>query len=66
MPNNALTTWECMGCKSGGKVKLNTKEAKEAKDSLHACKSDADDDVIITGISTGITEKSASLANLNE
>jgi len=35
MPNNALTTWECMGYKSGGKVKLNTKEAKEAKDSLH-------------------------------
>jgi len=35
MPNNALTTWECMGCKSGGKGKLNTKEAKEAKD-MHA------------------------------
>ena len=65
MPNNALTTWERMGCKSGGKVKLNTKEAKEAKGSLHACKSD-DDDVIITGISTGLTEKSASLAKLNE
>ena len=41
------------------------KEAKEAKDSLHACKSD-NEDVIITGISTGLTEKSASLAKLNE
>ena len=46
--------------------KLNTKEAKEAKDSLHAYKSDDDDDVIITGISTGLTEKPASLAKLNE
>lgn len=65
MPNNAPTTWECMGCKSGGKGKLNTKEAKEAKDSLHAYKLD-NEDVIITGISTGLTEKSASLAKLNE
>ena len=53
-----------MSCKSGGKVKLNTKEAKETKDSLHTCKSD--DDVIITGISTSLTKKSASLAKLNE
>ena len=65
MPNNAHATWECIGCKSGGKGKLNTKEAKEAKDSLHACKSD-NEDVIITGISTGLTEKSAPLAKLNE
>ena len=65
MPNNALRTWECIGCKSGGKGNLNTKEAKEAKDSLHACKLD-NEDVIITGISTGLTEKSASLAKLNE
>ena len=50
MPNNALTTWQCMGCKSGNKGKLNTKEAEEAKDSLHACKS-GNKDVIITGIS---------------
>ena len=42
MPNNALTTWKCTGCKSGGNANLNTKEAKEAKDSLHACKSDDD------------------------
>ena len=65
MPNNALTTWECMGCKSGGKGKLNTKEAKKAKDSSNAWKSD-NEDVIITGISTGLTEKSTSLAKLNE
>ena len=65
MPNNALRTWECIGCKSGGKGNLNTKEAKEAKDSLHAYKLD-NEDVIITGISTGLTEKSASLAKLNE
>ena len=61
MPNNALATWECTGCKSGGKGKLN---AKEDKDSLHACKSD--DDVVATGISTCSTEKSASLAKLDE
>ena len=61
MPNNALTTWECTGCKSGGKGKLN---AKEDKDSLRACKSD--DDVVVTGISTCSTEKSASLAKLGE
>ena len=57
MPNNALTTWECMGCKSGGKGKANTKEAKKAKDSLHASKLDSED-VIITGISTGRAETS--------
>ena len=51
MPNNALTTWECMSCKSGGKVKLNTEEGKATKDSSSACKSD-DDNVIVTGIST--------------
>lgn len=55
----------CMGSKSGGKGKLNTKEAKEAKDSLHACKSD-NEDVIITGISMGLTEKLAPLVKLNE
>ena len=54
-----------MGCKSGGKGKPNTKEAKEAKDSSNVCKSD-NEDVIITGISTGLTEKSASLAKHNE
>ena len=63
MPNNALTTWECTGCKSGGKVKLNSKVAKESK--MQACNSD-NDDIIITGISTSPTEKSASLAKLNE
>ena len=31
MSNNALTTWECMGCISGGKGKPNTKEAKEQR-----------------------------------
>ena len=63
MPNNALTTWECTGCKSGGKVKLNSKAAKESK--MQACNSD-NDDIIITGISASPTEKSASLAKLNE
>ena len=63
MPNNALTTWECTTCKSGAKVKLNSKAAKESK--MQACNSD-NDDIIITGISTSPTEKSASLAKLNE
>ena len=63
MPNNSHTTWECSGCKSGGKVNLNSKAAKESK--KHACNSD-NDDIVITGISTSPTEKSASLVKLNE
>ena len=58
MPNNAKTTWECAVCTSGGKGKLS---AKGTQDSSHMLKN-----VVVTGISTCSTEKSASLAKLTK
>ena len=59
MPNNAMTTWECMVCKSGGKTEQSK---KVVNDSFNT----SDDGVVITGVSKCSSEKSASLAKLND
>ena len=44
MPNNAMTTWECMVRKSGGKTEQSK---KVVNDSFNT----SDDGVVITGVS---------------
>lgn len=65
MLSNVFIIWECIGCKLGGKVKLNIKEVKEVKDFLYVCKLD-DDDVIIIRILIGFIEELVFLVKFNE
>lgn len=65
MLNNVFRIWECMGCKLGGKGKLNIKEVKEVKDFLYVYKLD-NEDVIIIGILIGFIEKLVFFVKFNE
>ena len=53
-PNNALTTWQCSGCKSEDKANSSSNTQN------------MDSDVIITKVSTCSSEKFAPIAKLNE